>query len=246
MDTIKAWSFSALSTYEECPFHSKLSKILKVPELPRPMPPNGKTEHANDRGSRVHDEAEYFVKGERDSLLKDLKTFEPEFLALRQWYEAGKVSLEHMWCFNRDWHPVKPDDFKNTWLRIKLDALVFLTDTTGLVIDYKTGKKWGNEIKHAQQGQLYQLGAFIKYPQLEYVTTEFWYLDQNEISSMNYRRDQGLRFYNKFNKRGLEMTTDTVFKPKPNGHSCKFCPYGPEEFSNKWVNKNGACPHGVA
>lgn len=244
-ETVKAWSFSTLSKYEECPFHIKLAKIDKIPEPPRPEPPDSKKEHANARGDRVHSEAEAFVKNE-GPMTRELKKFEKEFTNLQTRYIKGQVSLEHMWCYDRAWNPVAVDDYDNTWLRVKLDAMVFLNDETGVVIDYKTGKKWGNEVKHAQQAQLYQLAAFLKYPQLKALYTEFWYLDQDQITSMRYRREQGLRFYTTFNMRATIMTSDTLFKPKPNGHSCKFCPYGPEEFSNKWINKSGDCPHGVA
>ena len=38
---------------------------------------------------------------------------------------------------------------------------------------------------------------------------------------------------------------DQVFSPRPSAWNCRFCPYGPEDTSNKWVNKSGACPHGA-
>ena len=60
--TIKSCSPSRLNDYESCPLKAKLKMIDKIPEPERPLPP-GKTEHANDRGTRIHGEIEAFVKG---------------------------------------------------------------------------------------------------------------------------------------------------------------------------------------
>ena len=61
------------------------------------------------------------------------------------------------------WEPtgwISPD----TWARVKLDALVSETDTSARVIDYKTGKQFGNEIAHSQQALIYAIGTFFMYP----------------------------------------------------------------------------------
>ena len=42
----------------------------------------------------------------------------------------------------------------------KLDAYVKEDDTSARVIDYKTGKRFGNEIGHSQQCLLYAIAAF--------------------------------------------------------------------------------------
>ena len=49
-----------MTTFEQCKFRAKLQYVDKIPEPERPLPP-GKTEHANDRGTRIHDAAENFV-----------------------------------------------------------------------------------------------------------------------------------------------------------------------------------------
>jgi RecB family exonuclease len=149
-----------------------------------------------------------------------------------------------MWCFDRDWAPVS--DGAHTWLRVKLDAFALIDDDHAVVIDYKTGKKFGNEIKHAQQCQLYQLAAFLRYPELEKITAELWYLDVDDISTQTFTRTQGLKFFKGFDNRAREMTSTTIFRPKANVYNCKFCPYAPAEYSNKWVNKSGDCRYGIS
>ena len=61
-ERIKAWSYSRLVDFEQCKLRAKLKYIDRIPEPARPLPP-GKTEHANDRGTRIHDAAERFVRG---------------------------------------------------------------------------------------------------------------------------------------------------------------------------------------
>jgi hypothetical protein len=223
-ERIKAWSYSRLVDFEQCKLRTKLKYIDRIPEPARPLPP-GKTEHANDRGTRIHDAAERFVRGGVE-LIPELKAFSTEFHDLRNKYKHGMVSLEGEWAINKDWEPVAWGD-RDAWARIKLDAFVRLSKTHAVVIDYKTGKKFGNEIKHAEQTQLYQLAAFLRYPELQTIDVELWYTDQDDLTHMKYTRQQGMRFFQNFNQRGIAMTTAEAFPPSPNVFACKWCPYGP-------------------
>lgn len=233
-DQIKSWSYSRLTVFEQCPLRAKLAFLDKVSEPDRPLPP-GKTEHANDRGTRIHDAAEKFVRG-GVKLVHELKAFEEEFLKLRELYAEGKVSLEGEWAIDKDWEPVGYHD-RDVWARIKLDAFVQLSDTHAVVIDYKTGKRFGNEIKHGEQTQLYQLASFLRYPHLETIDVELWYTDIDEIHKMRFTKAQGLRFFQNFDRRGKAITSETKFPANPNIFSCKWCPYGPKG--------TGHCKRGV-
>lgn len=233
---INTWSFSRLSVFEDCPARAKFAYIDKIPEPVRPLPP-GKTEHANDRGSRIHTASELFTT-QNISLAPELRHFAPEHLNLRERYRALKtnVQAEQEWGFNRDWLPVtwsSPD----IWARIKLDYFVKLSDTHGVVIDLKTGRRFGNEVKHTQQGLVYQLAALIKYPSLLKVTTEFWYTDQNEITGSTFLRHQGLRFLSGIDARAKKMTSAKVFPAKPSAYNCRWCPFS--------QNGTGHCKVGV-
>lgn len=226
MKTISSWSFSRLTDFETCKYRAKLKYLDKVPEPERPLPP-GKTEHAHDRGTRVHTAAELFVKGGVE-LAPELANYKDSFLELRAFHAAskGNVSLEGEWAFDHQWNTTAWSSY-NAWCRMKLDAFVLFNETEGKVIDYKTGRKFGNEVKHAEQGQLYQLAAFLRNPTLASVSVEFWYLDQpvEQKSVFNYSRDQGTRYIEKFAKRGALLTSETEFPPNPNAYSCKWCPY---------------------
>lgn len=224
---ISSWSYSKLTDFEKCRKMFWLKHVEKIPEPERPLPP-GKTEHANDRGSRIHDSCERYVSGLDDTLVPEVdKYFGPQLDLLRVLYKEGMVSLEGEWGMNEDWEPT---EWKDAWLRLKLDAIVFHDDTQATVIDYKTGRKFGNEVKHAEQLQLYQLVSFLRYPKLERVTAELWYLDQpdgDNLTSMTFTRAQGLRFRPGFNKRGVSVTSCDSFPANPSIHTCKWCQYGP-------------------
>lgn len=224
MKQIRTWSFSRLTDFEKCRYRAKLKYLDHVPEPPRPLPP-GKTEHANDRGSRVHDAAEAYVRGGVE-LISELSAYKERYDELRDLFAEKRVTLEGEWAFDKQWNPVAWNSH-DAWCRMKLDAYVQVTNDHARVIDYKTGKKYGNEIKHTEQGQLYQLAAFLKYPQLISVDVEFWYIDQGKDhdTRVSYSRAQGTAYYNKFYNRGAAMTGETEFPPNPNAYSCKWCPY---------------------
>lgn len=226
---IRQWSISKAKVFQQCKLRAQLQYGQKIPEPERPLPP-GKLEHANDRGTRLHNFAELYVSSPVDMpIILELEKFRPEFESLRQLYRDGKVSLEGEWAMDRNWHPVSWNS-REAWLRLKLDAIVHLSEIEAVVIDYKSGRKFGNEIDHAEQVQLYQLVTFLRFPKLELVHTELWYLDQpDEANTQNtFTRHQGLRFKGHFDKVGLGVTECVAFPPSPNIFNCRWCPYGPK------------------
>jgi RecB family exonuclease len=234
---LKAWSFSRLEVFEKCPYRAELQYVQKLEEDNDP-----KREEALNRGKRVHKDAELYVQGELDGLTKELKKFEDLFKDLRERYAAdpSMFILEEQWAFTRDWQPTEwyADD---AWCRMIPDRGEWLdTDKTALkVADYKTGKKDGNEVKHAQQGQLLVVGSFMKFPALQVAEPVFEYLDHGKKSlRKTYTREQAMVFLPAFERRGLAMTEATRFQPKPNRINCAWCPYGPSRG-------NGKCIYGV-
>lgn len=234
---IKAGSHSRIVVFEKCKYEAKLRYIEKIPEPARPLPP-GKTEHANDRGERIHKAAEMFVKGGVE-LIPELEKFREDFEALRELYAEGRVSLEGEWAYDRQWNPVGYFSL-DVWCRIKCDAVVFVSDEEAIVIDYKSGKKWGNEVKHGEQMRLYQLGCFLRYPKLERVRVELWYTDLDDETHVDFTREQGLRFAPGWEKRIEALTTEEDFPPNPNKFSCRWCPYKPAHLGG-----TGHCSVGV-
>ena len=232
---IPAWSLSRLEVFESCPYRANLEYIERVPKPPLEAPP-GKDEHPLERGRRIHDLAEAFVK-KNIELPEELSHFEEDFRHARRVYvdRPETVLTEQQWAFDCNWAPA--GWFSHTaWGRMVLDLSI--QDETHLrMIDHKTGKKYGT--KHIVQGQLYALVAFLRYPQLETINTEFWYLDTGDKEERQYSRLQALCFQDSFTVRGLTMTTATDFPPRPSQFACRFCPYGTQ-------NGNGFCEYSFA
>lgn len=231
--SIDSWSHSKLGDFEKCKFLAWLKHDQRIPEPQRPLKP-GQTELPNDRGTRVHTAAELFVNGQADKQVEEMRKFAGEFDHLRHLFTKGLVSLEGEWAVDQGWNVT---DWRTGWHRSKVDAIVFPNAHSAIVIDYKTGKKFGNEVKHAEQTQLYALNAVLRYPELEVVTTELWYLDQDDLTRAEFTRSQILRFKANWDRRGNALTSATSFPPNPNKFSCQWCQYGP------W--NGGQCKVGV-
>lgn len=226
MKTIKSWSFSRLSTFESCAYRARLQWLDKIPD--------NQPKLAADRGTAIHQEAEDYVTG-KSPITRNLEKFFDDLSSLAEHSTAGRVICEEEWAFDRNWNST---DWAAGWLRLKCDAVCFLTEQHIAVIDYKTGKRFGNEVKHAEQLALYAVCAMLRYPNVEKVTAELWYFDQDELASFVMKRSQLLRYLKLFDRRGIALTGETAFKPNPNRESCKYCPYGPD--------RQGDCKFGVS
>jgi CRISPR/Cas system-associated exonuclease Cas4 (RecB family) len=215
---VKVWSFSTLKDFEACKYRTYLSKVEKMPH------PTPATNSPLVRGNRIHNEAEDFVKGETDTLSKDLQKFKTSLSRLKEQFQEGIVEVEQNWGFTADWDSVSWKD-PLLWCRMKLDVLLFDGEDSAYVIDYKTGKKFGNEIKHTDQGLSYAIGTIMRYPQIKTVQTEFWYTDQGETLKKLFNRNQLMLLVPHLEERAHRMTSCTSFEPSPSVPNCKWCPH---------------------
>ena len=212
---IPAWSHSTLKTYETCPYRIYISKVKRISEDYGP---------AAKRGSEIHEQAEHYVQGTLGDMPDTLNKFTTQFKDLKALYDEGKVELEGEWGFTIEWEACHWMA-KNVLARIKLDAIVHEDDTSARVIDYKTGRQFGNEIAHGQQALTYAIGSFLRYPDLQHVQTELWYLDHGTVTEQSYTRDQALLFLPKLHERAMVMTSAENFPPNPSKSNCKWCSY---------------------
>lgn len=80
---IKFWSNSALKKFQECPYAIKLRRIDRIKE---------DYGTAADRGNMIHDQAEAFVKSERDEL-PEAKKIKAELMKVEEHAEEYRCRL---------------------------------------------------------------------------------------------------------------------------------------------------------
>ena len=216
-----SWSYSALKDYETCPHRIK----LKLDKAPVP-------EQEENRGTIIHRLAEQYVKGEIEELPRELRKFETQFEEDRNAFFEGKLEVESEWGFTYEWEPCS---WFEAYCRIKCDQVLHISDSEARVTDHKTGKRFGNEVPHLQQAQLYALATWVKYPMVDHIETEMRYIDLGETTKRLWSRDKDcIRLMDQYIKRVSWMQRDNVFKPNPNRMNCRWCRYGIS-------NGSGAC-----
>ena len=216
LGAVPTWSFSALQVFEQCPHRMYLKRVQKLEEPQH---------EAAARGTKIHDLAEKWVMGEAgEELPKELGKLPAGFEALREAYDDGRVELEGDWGFDIEWQTCGWTD-ESVWARVKCDAVEFEDETSIRVIDYKTGKKFGNELKHNQQLMLYAVATFLRFPDCQFVNAELWYLDEGKTTSKSYTREMAMKFHPTWHERALRMTTCNDFKPVPSKANCRWCHY---------------------
>ena len=212
--TINRWSHSRLGTYESCPKKAYYRYIEHIAEEQHP---------AAERGIKIHNLAEEYIKGEIEEVPRELYLFYEGFEQLREEYMRGEVSVEEQWAFNLSWE--KTDwNGEDTWGRYIIDAFV-KQGTKAKVIDFKTGRFKDKNEGYKNQCSLYACCVFNRFPEIEEIDTELWYLDHHKITRYSFKREDLKEIQENFHKRALAMTTDTEFGTTPSEFACRWCSF---------------------
>lgn len=229
---VAAAAFSVIKDFELCRYKVYLSKVKKL---------RGPDSEAAARGQLMHDTAEAYIRGEGEELPppKFLDKLAHQYYTLRKKFEANPehFQLEQNWGFTSTWETTDwfSDDI---WLRQKLDVFYMPDETSAAIYDHKSGKKFGNELKHGDQGLQYAIGAIMKFPKLQLITTDFYYTDQGEILTKKFSRAQLMPLVARLEQRIFAVTTATeedLQVPSPSKANCKFCDHA----------KSGSCPYAI-
>lgn len=212
-----AWGFSKLDTFRACPAKFRYQFIEK---LPQPSSP------ALERGSKIHDDAEAYLRGWITALPEPLTDWQEEFDSLR----AMKCKPEAAWGFDRNWNLLPDWLHPDTWLRAKSDAHYVQGDAL-IIIDFKTGKY---RVPSTEQIELYAICGASVYPEVQRVTAEFWFVDADNTYAKQYTREHLLELRKKYERYVAPMYTEEAWAPAPS-RECKWCPY-----SN---SKGGKCQY---
>ena len=219
---IKQWSYSRLSCFEKCPKQAEFKFIKKIKE------PGSA---AMDRGKDIHKLCEDFIRGSIEEIPAQLQDFEDAFVILKDLYLYGHVICESDWAIDQNWQ--KTGWFEeDTWGRAKVDAFVYEEGISkeARVIDFKTGRYDGNQETHREQCELYGAIALSRYPELESITTEMWYLDHGKIDRYIYTPESIKVKQERLNLRAIAMTSAEEFPANPSKFKCKWCYFGKQNM----------------
>lgn len=213
-ETLKSWSFSRYSLYQQCPLKCKLIHIDKLKE-----PPSA----ALERGVRIHELAENYIKGvlPEDPMPEELRLFDKEIKSLRKAYTKKKAMVEEQWAFDSAWKAV---GWFVGWLRVKIDVARLKGKKLDMT-DWKTGKfRDAKNVEYTEQLELYALAALLVSKNIESVQSRLAYLDEGVIfpsrgKPMVWTRADIPALQAKWSDRVRPMLADTTFAPRPN----KFC-----------------------
>ena len=214
--TIQAWSYSRLSTWEECPAKAKYKFVNKLPEPDSPYAA---------RGSDIHKMAEEYITGKVPELpvpLKEVGTYIEEL-------KGGHAELQL--AFAVDWKPTSWFG-PQVYCRVIFDAAV-VTPPVVVVADHKTGKK--REEEHTDQLRLYGLAAMKQWPEATRVDAQVIYVDHGERLRMTFSKSVERELQEYWDERAGKMRADDIFPARPNP-KCRWCHFrksngGPCQFS---------------
>jgi len=211
------WSYSALTTFENCPRKYWATRVSKVvSDIAQP----------NIKGDEEHQAIEHFFKkGLR--LPVHLREMEPLFQHLIA--APGEQYIEFKMCLNEQLQVADAKKFDKTgWVRGAADY-VKINGTLGTYLDWKSGKP-GWEVE--DQIDLTALLLFRHFPALQRVNGGLYYYNHNKVKPHVVHRVDEQRLWNGFYSRVnvmLQAKREDNYPATPN-KLCEWCPYR-------------ACPH---
>jgi RecB family exonuclease len=203
MERLTTWSYSRYSTYTQCPKKAKYLYIDKLKE---------ESSEALEKGSRIHKEMEEYLALNMP-VPRSADLFSELLMALKK----EKATPEEMWGLTKEFKDCSPWD-SNVWLRGKLDAY-FVKGDKLTIIDFKTGK---DRPKNMDQLELYAIMGFAKFPKVEVVEVQLWYLDSGTFQSHNYSTDQVDHLILQWRGRIEPYLKDETFRENPS-RLCGWC-----------------------
>ena len=228
LTAITAWSYSRFACYALCPLQFKFKHIDK---LPTPGSP------AMQRGNEIHVGTANYLKGAAAGLPKEVLANPVITDLVQQIHAFPNKEIEQQWGYGAHWEPTGWFDRGNAkvWFRSVLDVGVMYEDLTFEAVDWKTGKRYGN---NEEQMETQAIAVFQRFKPVTHVTTRLAYVDEmgnNPFEFYEFKDVQLQSLKDKWTKKVQPMFNDTIFAPRPN-EKCRFC-----DFSK---SKGGQCAFG--
>lgn len=213
----KAWSYTALSDFLNCPkayFEKRIAKSVVEDQG-----------EAATWGDAVHKGLEqYLLGGELPENLEQYREYANGIIAQ---VGPGKLLVEQQLALNTKAQPC--DWFaEDAWCRGIVDVLI-LYGKNAMVIDHKTGKPKPD----SKQLKLFALLVFAHYPEVQYCGTEFQWLKDGSATTEGYHRTREADLWQEFMPDLVKYRTAfkaEVFNPRQSGLCHGWCPVTSCEF----------------
>lgn len=224
-EKLTAWSYSTYSTYLKCPMQICYEKVqrLRMPEESSPV---------LERGSMIHKNAEQVIAAAKPpEVIPELVRLADKLAS----YRKLKAKVEEEWAFTKDWIPTQWRNWKECWLRMKVDALAVTPGKTKRqappliqITDWKSGRAYPD---HAQQRSLYALGALqlidlgvLPGDAKTKVVAEHLYVDTTQSATEEFFLKDLKSLKRQWETRIKDMMEDTTYRVQPGFH-CRWCKY---------------------
>jgi hypothetical protein len=205
-----AWSYTALTSYENCPRRHYETRVAK-----RVIEPETEQLHW---GNRVHNALEARVQS-GTPLPAGMDQWEP--LVAKLVDAKGWTLTESQFALTAGRKPASWFS-KNAWLRCIVD-FGKLTDTAILALDWKTG----NPKPDTDQLMLFAGVLMAVYPSVEKVATGYVWLKDQTLTKETYRRDDIDKIWGAFLPRVArldEAHATNNWPARPSGLCRAWCP----------------------
>lgn len=215
---MRPWSYSRLSTWEECPKQYWYSYVEKV-ESTRPRSP------AADRGSDIHNKAEKYLGGELDVYPFELQKVAGHTLNLKLKGAKPEVKL----AAKVDWTPC---DFKDSeaYYRAIIDIL-YVENEVCHIQDWKTGREYDS---HKVQLEDYVAVVAANVEAKEY-QTRLVYIDQGFVSKPVIHAADRIKPIRIMLDGRIKLAEEDTIYPVRVSPKCQWCDYS--------ARHGGPCPH---
>jgi hypothetical protein len=216
---VRPWSFSRLSTAEQCPKQYWYSYIEKVPST-KPESP------AAARGLGIHEKAEKYLLGEIPIYPPELQKVAAHAMMLK----AKKAKPETKLGVKADWSPC---DFKDPDAYFR--GIIDVSYIEGGVIhvqDWKSGQVYSD---HPEQLAQYSALVAAHHPEATDIHTRLIYTDSGVVTKPKVTpmgHIKGIRIM--LDARIKKVEEETIYPVQPGKH-CQWCDYS--------TRYGGPCPH---
>lgn len=213
------WSYTSLTAFETCPrryYHTRVAKDVVEPET-----------EALTWGNAVH-----------KALEKRVLVNVPLPTGMTQWEGLvdrllkvpGSVFAERKLAFDRNLKQTSWFD-KAAWVRGIIDVGI-IQPTTVIALDYKTGKPKPD----SDQLRLFAALLFAAHQASEIVKTGFLWLQTNEVTKEEFKREQVTDIWNTFIPRVAKLEdahSNNDWPVRPSGLCRNWCPCTQCEYNGK-------------